>query len=88
MSVYYLADEVSGAWRGMQIATDERDWDRRFADLTPHTLASELLKIAAHAQLRRYRKHPRGPKKRPPPRRNTGPHVSTARLLAKRKTKK
>jgi len=57
LSVYYLADEVSGAWRGMQIATDERDWDRRFADLTPHTLASELLKIAAHAQLRRYRIH-------------------------------
>jgi IS4 transposase len=85
LSVYYLADEVSGAWRGMQIATDDRDWNRRFADLTPHTLAKALVGIAAHAQLRRYRKHLRGPKKRPPPRRDTGPHVSTARLLAKRK---
>ena len=85
LSVYYLADEVSGAWRGMQIATDERDWDRRYADLTPQSLADALVDIAAHTQLRRYRKHPRGTKKRPPPRSDTGPHVSTARLLAKRK---
>jgi hypothetical protein len=85
LSVYYLADEVTGAWRGMEIATDERQWNDRFAALTPHQLAHELRWIAGHAQLRRYRKHPRGPKKKPPPRRNTGPHVATARLIEKRK---
>lgn len=85
LSLYYLADEVSGAWRGMEIATDERQWNKRFAALTPHQMAHELRWIAGHAQLRRYRKHPRGPKKKPPPRRNTGPHVATARLIEKRK---
>lgn len=84
VSCYYLADEVSGMWRGMQIAIPPREWQRRFARCTPAEMADELRSIARHAQLRRYQKHPRGPKKPTPKRRGTSPHVSTARLLAKR----
>jgi hypothetical protein len=50
------------------------------------TLAAWLIATAGRVQLRKYRKHPRGPKKPPvqrthDPRR---PHVSVARLLAPR----
>jgi IS4 transposase len=84
VSFYYLADEVSGTWRGLQIAIPPRAWHRRFASLHAAELADELRAMARHAQLRRYQKHPRGPKKPPPKRRGTSPHVSTARLLKKR----
>jgi IS4 transposase len=85
VSFYYLADEVAGTWRGMEIAIPARHWNGRFADLSPGQLASQLKQIAGHAQLRRYRKHPRGPKKPSPKRRGTAPHVSTARLIARRR---
>lgn len=84
LSFYYLADEVAGTWRGLEIAVPTLEWDRRFASLPPTTLAIELQKMARHVELRKYRKHPRGLKKKPPPRRGTKPHVSTARLLKKR----
>jgi hypothetical protein len=85
VSFYYLADEVAGTWRGMEIVIPARHWNGRFADLSPSQLASQLKHIAGHAQLRRYRKHPRGPKKSPPKRRGTATHVSTARLIAQRR---
>jgi hypothetical protein len=85
VSFYYLADEVAGTWRGMEIAIPARHWNGRFADLSPPQLASQLKQIAGHAQLRRYRKHPRGPKKPSPKRRGNAPHVSTARLIAQRR---
>lgn len=85
VSLYYLADEVAGTWRGMEIAIPARHWNGRFASLSPRELASELKRIAGHAQLRRYRKHPRGPKKPPPKRRGSALHVSTARLIAQRR---
>jgi IS4 transposase len=85
VSFYYLADEVAGTWRGMEIAIPARHWNGRFADLSPPQLASQLKQIAGHAQLRRYRKHSRGPKKPSPKRRGNAPHVSTARLIAQRR---
>lgn len=85
LSFYYLADEVTGTWRGMEIAIPALQWDRHFANREPGELANDLLKIARHAHLPRYRKHRRGPKKSPPKRRGRSPHVSTARLLEKRK---
>ncbi|HEX4132696.1 MAG TPA: transposase, partial [Pirellulales bacterium] len=69
---------------GLQIAIPPRAWHRRFADLNAVELADELRAMARHAQLRRYQKHPRGPKQPSPKRRGTSPHVSTARLLKKR----
>jgi hypothetical protein len=41
--------------------------------------------MAGHVQLRRYRKHPRGPKKPPPTRTGSYQHVSNKRLLDQRK---
>lgn len=85
VSFYYLADEVAGTWRGLDIAVPTPEWDRRFACLTPQALADELKHMARYVELRKYRKHPRGPKKKPPPRRGTKPHVSTAKLLAQQR---
>lgn len=85
LSFYYLADEVTGTLRGMDIAIPAGQWDRHFALREPGELAEDLLAIARHARLTRYRKHPRGPKKPPPRRYGQSPHVSTARLLETRK---
>jgi IS4 transposase len=85
VSFYYFANEVAGTWQGMEIAVPARHWNSRFADLSPRQLAIQLKQIAGHAQLRCYRKHPRGPKKPSPKRRGTATHVSTARLIAKRR---
>lgn len=84
ISFYYLADEVTGIWRGMDIAIPAVEWDRHFARREPTELAEDLLAMARHAQLPRYRKHSRGPKKPPPKRSGKSPHVSTARLLETR----
>jgi IS4 transposase len=85
VSFYYFANEVAGTWHGMEIAIPARHWNGRFAGLSPAKLASQLKQIAGHAQLRCYRKHPRGPKKPSPKRRGTSPHISTARLIAQRR---
>jgi IS4 transposase len=84
MSTYYLASEVTGIWQGLEIAVPASEWRRRYADLPPQRLGTLLVEIARHTHLRRYQKHPRGPKKPRPKRQGTAPHVSTARLLAAR----
>ncbi len=84
VSVYYLADEVSRVWEGMHIAIEPPAWDRKYGPLSPTQFAEALKQIAGHAELRRYKKHPRGPKKPPPKRTGPKTHVSTARLIAKR----
>jgi IS4 transposase len=85
VSIYYLCDEVAATYRGLAIAVDAAYWSKNYATLTPVRLARELVRIAEHVKLSRYRKHKRGPKKPVEPmdkkRRN---HVSTARVLAKR----
>src|SRR3954463_14377178 len=86
VSGYYLADEIAGTHRGMMIAIPEDEW-AGFADLTPPSLGGMLKGLAAKVRLSKLRKHPRGPKK-PQPKRESGAkikHVSTAKLLAKRK---
>jgi hypothetical protein len=84
-SVYYLCDEVAATHRGLSIAVADSYWTRKYAGLTPLRLARELIRIAHRAQVSRYRKHPRGPKKPVPKmnKRNRG-HVSTARILAQK----
>jgi hypothetical protein len=84
VSTYYLANEVTAAWQGLEIAVPPHEWQRRYADLTPQKLADALVAMARHTHLRHYQKHRRGPKKKPPPRRGNSPHVSTARLLEQR----
>jgi IS4 transposase len=85
VSVYYLAEEAGSVMHGLDIAVPTEEWSRRYADLPPRALADELLKMAKHTQLRRYKKHKRGPKKPAPARRRDSPHLSTARLLATRR---
>jgi len=89
VSDYYLGEEISGKYEGMMIAIPERYW-RTFADYGTKEMADFLLGLARNAQLPRFQKHPRGPKK-PKPRRARfakAKHISTARLLAQeRRTK-
>jgi hypothetical protein len=82
VSGYYLADELSGVSRGMLIALPDEEWCP-FRTMTTAEFVAELIRIASHATLSRYRKHPRRPKK-PSPKKvydQQTPHVSTARLL-------
>jgi IS4 transposase len=86
LSFYYLADEVAGTHRGMMIAIPEDQW-AVFHGLTAAAFGRILLGLAAGVRLSAYRKQVRGPK-RPPPKRESGAkvkHVSTAKLLEKRK---
>jgi len=85
VSGYYLADEISGTYRGMMIAIDDAHWVI-FQQMTPLKLAKVLKELAANVKLSAFRKHPRGPKKPQPKRKSckNAPHVSTARILAQR----
>jgi hypothetical protein len=87
VSTYYLTDEIAGTTRGMRIAIPPAEW-RVFHSLSPTRMAHLLGQWAALIPLSRYRKSKRGPKKPPPARLRdpSKPHVSTARLLAQRKS--
>jgi hypothetical protein len=86
VSGYYLAEEVSGTYRGMMIAIPAEHWEV-FRRLSVRELAGLLQELAKRVRLSAFRKHPRGPKK-PPAKRRSGKkdtHVATARLLARRR---
>ena len=87
LSGYYVADEVSGTYRGMMIAIPPPEW-QVFRQLTVPELADVLIDLARKVPLARFRKHPRGPKKPRPPRQfdPKHPHQATAKLLATRRT--
>jgi hypothetical protein len=90
LSGYYLAGELAAAYHGMMIAVPTKAWTRHFASLSPAELARLLKTLAAKVRPDRFRKNTRGPKK-PRPKRTSAkrhPHVSTARILAKRKERK
>lgn len=83
LSVYYIANEVSTLWRGIDLLTPQSLWDKQFGNLTSSELADRLRTLAAHVNLRAFRKRP--PSKRPPKRTSAskpGSHVSTAKVLA------
>jgi hypothetical protein len=65
---------------------EAKDW-AVFRTVTAPVMAAWLIAQAARLDRRRYRKHPRGPKKAPPKRVHDPkhPHVSIARLLTQRK---
>jgi hypothetical protein len=85
VSSYYLAEEVSGTYRGMMIALPVECWEV-FGALSVRQLAAVLRELAGRVRLAAFRKHRRGPKKRPPSRHSDPKqrHVSTARLLTQR----
>jgi len=83
VSWYHLCVHLAKVYAGMMIAIPERHWET-FRHLDDHELATLLKELAAKIDMRRFRKHPRGPKK-PPPKKLSGAkikHVSTARILA------
>jgi len=86
ISGYYLADEIAGTQRGMMIAIPAEHW-QVFAGLTAATFAGLLRELAGKVRLAAFRRHRRGPKKPPVKRRynKKHPHVSTAKLLEKRR---
>ncbi len=85
VSGYYLADEISGTYRGMMIAIDDKQWII-FRDMPAAKLVKMLRQLAANVELSAFRKHPRGPKKPQPKRKSAKnkPHVSTAKILSQR----
>lgn len=87
VSGYYLSLEIRQTYSGMMIAIPDSHW-KLFRSQTPEEMADILKILASKAELRRYKKHSRGPKKPQPEKTFTnGGHVSTAKLLAKRKGK-
>jgi hypothetical protein len=86
LSSYYLSLEISQTYDGMMVAIPSRHW-RVFSKLDVQGLAGILTDLAKNISLRRYQKHPRGPKKKSSARAacKKGSHVSTSRILAGRK---
>lgn len=87
VSGYYLSLEISKTYTGMMIAIPAKHWNV-FRDMSIAQLASVLKELARQVDLSKYQKHPRGPKLPRPKRiyRGRSNHVSTARILARRKT--
>jgi IS4 transposase len=87
VSGYYLSLEISKTYTGMMIAIPAKHW-RVFRDISVAQLAKVLKELARRVDLSKYQKHPRGPKLPRPERVYTSRsnHVSTARILARRKS--
>jgi hypothetical protein len=87
VSGYYITLEISKTYAGMMIAIPTQHWVV-FRDLTATQLAKVLKDLAQNVDLAKYQKHTRGPKKPKLQRTSTEKtnHVSTARIIAKRKT--
>lgn len=85
VSWYYVCLHLSKVYAGMMMAVPAPHWDI-FRRLDVKDFAALLRELAAKIDWRRFRKHPRGPKK-PPPKKLSGAkihHVATARILAGR----
>lgn len=88
LSSYYLALEIAQTTDGMLIALPIEKWQIA-TSITADKFAKQLSRIAAQVDMTVYRKSKRGPKKKKPPKKNNrdSVHLSTARILAKRKQK-
>lgn len=87
VSNFFLTDEINTTHAGMMIALPPEHWTV-FQTMSPAKFASELRRWASATDLSKYPKHPRGPKKPQPKRPNAQfQHVSTAKLLAEKKSK-
>lgn len=83
VSGYYLALEIRQTYDGMMVAIPPPHW-AIFRDMSAIAFAEVLRALASAVHLAKYRKHPRGPKKKLPPRTayQNGRHASTAKLIA------
>lgn len=85
LSYYYVAHEIAEHHAGLTIAFNKAYW-KRFASMTLADFTQWLKSIAKNAELKRYRKHPRGPKEPPPKRSFSGSrHTATQKILDARK---
>jgi DDE family transposase len=84
VSTYYIAEELSAISEGMKIAIPWTTW-MKIASMSVREFATWLKRVARHADLEQYKKHPRGPKKerKKLPYDKRKPHVATARELWK-----
>ena len=89
VSGYYMVNEMANVAESLETIVEPQDW-AVFQTLTLAAMATWLIETAGRVQLRKYRKHPRGPKKPPVKRKHDPqrPHVSVARVLAERKKTK
>jgi len=84
VSLYHVTGEIRRTYAGMMVAIRPREW-ACFQSMTAVELAEALRELAAHVDLKRYKKAPTKDKEnqRPPRQYNPQhPHVSTAKLLA------
>ncbi len=86
LSMYYVTLEVSQVSTGMNIAIEEKHWEI-FRSMSVQDFAATMVELAQRMDTRKYTKHKRKPTK-VPTKKISGKkikHVSTAKLLAKRK---
>jgi hypothetical protein len=86
VSGYHIAGEIAKTREGLMIALPPGRWSA-VREMSLAEIIGLLRGVAGNADLNRYQKHPREPKK-PPPQRTKNrhkPHVSIAKLLAQRK---
>ena len=82
LSGYYMADEVAGNYRAVDVLVAEAEW--RALEATPaERFWGWCRGVASRVRTRGLHKHPRGPKKPQPPRASGKDrhHYSTYRLL-------
>jgi hypothetical protein len=86
---YYLTTEMANLAEALDTVLDPEDW-AVFQTLSTAGMVAWLLELAGRVNLRKYRKHPRGPKKASPKRKHDAqrPHVSVARILQERKAQR
>lgn len=91
VSNFYLTNEIQSVYGGMMVALPPSEW-KQFQTLSLAKLAAQLLRWTRNANLDRYRKHSRGPKKPKQKLPNAqSQHVATSKLLEeqlKRKKRK
>ena len=64
ISGYYLVNEMGNVAESLETLVEPDDW-AVFQTLTAAAMAAWLVETAGRVQLRKYRKHPRRPKKPP-----------------------
>ena len=86
MSQYQVSIDTVSPMEGMLTAINEQEWEE-LTPQDPRGVAIFLRRVSRHVDVSAYRKSVRGPKKPPPKRKRckAGTHVSTHRLLEKRK---
>ncbi|HPE70941.1 MAG TPA: transposase [Candidatus Competibacter sp.] len=89
VSSFYLSTEMANLAEALDTLLDP-EAGRVFQTLSTAVIAAWLLELAGRVNLRKYRNHPRGPKKASPKRKYDPRHlhVSVARILNERKAQR